>query len=93
MSMRQANVENEELSEALQRYIYHLTMRPSTSDKALMICLSKGLQAYLPLGSKDKLCNPECPIKFSCVYGDNDWMRFCDEDYGQVCVMEQPELK
>ena len=79
--------------EAMADYIYHLCMRKSTSDCALMIMFNQGLQAYLPLGTVDKLCNPDLPIPVSFIMGDNDWVRYLDEDYGQICVDSRHENK
>ena len=67
-------------------YMYHLLMRKSTSDYSLMILFNQGLVAALPLGTPDKLSDPNFPIPVSFVMGDNDWVRFADEDYGQICV-------
>ena len=70
-------------------YMYHLLMRKSTSDYSLMILFNQGLVAMLPLGTTDKLSNPDFPIPVSFVMGENDWVRFADEDYGQQCVDAQ----
>ena len=61
-------------------------MRKSTSDYALMITFNQALVAALPLGTRNKLSNPDFPIPVSFVMGDVDWVRFADEDYGKVCV-------
>ena len=71
---------------AVADYIYHLLMRKSSTESALMVLFTIGLQAKLPLGTKKKLKNPEFPIPVSFIMGDNDWVRFCDEDKGQECV-------
>lgn len=51
-----------------------------------MVIMTQGMQAYLPLGTTEKLGNPECPLTYSIIYGDEDWMRLCDDDYGKICV-------
>lgn len=44
------------------------------------------LEAHLPLGTKEKLANPEFPIPVSFIYGDNDWTRVVDQDFCKVCI-------
>ena len=41
----------------------------------------------------DKLCNPDFPIPVSFIMGDSDWVRYLDEDYGQVCVDSRNDNK
>ena len=78
--------------------MYHLLMRKSTSDYALMITFNQALVAALPLGTPEKLANPDFPIPVSFIMGDVDWVRFADEDYGKVCIEanlinKNPDLK
>ena len=61
-------------------------MKPSTSDFSLMILFNEGMQAQLPLGTEDKLGNKKFPIPVSFIMGQEDWVRYLDEDYGQTCV-------
>jgi len=58
-----------------------------------MVLFSQGLQAHLPLGATDKLASPDLKVPFSCIMGESDWMRQCDEDYGKVCVDAQDAEK
>lgn len=49
------------------------------------------MQAHLPLGSVNKLANPECPIPYSLAFGDKDWMPLCDDNFGKTCIeLTQP---
>ena len=52
----------------------------------LMVLFSRGFQAHLPLGTNEKFTDPNFPIPFSVIMGDNDWVRKCDDDYGRTCV-------
>ena len=64
-------------------YFYQIFTRPGTSEFALMITFNFSLQPYLPLGTPEKLASPEFPIPVSFVYGDNDWTRVVDQDFGR----------
>mgnify|MGYP001037924200 CR=1 FL=1 len=59
-------------------YIYHLFMREGTSEFALLVMFTQGIQAHIPLGTDDKLASPNFPVPISYVLGDVDWVRFCD---------------
>mmetsp|Transcript_24695 Transcript_24695/g.38429 ORF Transcript_24695/g.38429 Transcript_24695/m.38429 type:complete len:139 (+) Transcript_24695:824-1240(+) len=61
-------------------------MRPGTTEYGLMILFDVSLQPKLPLGTDDKLNNPEFPIPISFVYGSNDWTRVVDTDFGKKIV-------
>ena len=61
-------------------------MRKSSTETALIVLFSIGLQANLPLGTAKKLMNPEFSIPVSFIMGENDWVRHCDEDKGKDCV-------
>lgn len=45
-----------------------------------MICLGETILAHVPLGTKEKLLNPDLKFGVSIVYGDSDWIRAIDED-------------
>lgn len=83
---RRQKTDNLDQKTAIADYIYHLFMKKSTSDYSLMILFNQGMQAQLPLGTPDKLANPNFPIPVSFIMGSEDWVRYLDEDYGQVCV-------
>ena len=85
MGRRQAT-SNSEMKEAVCDYIYHLCMKRSSSECSIMVLFSPGLQAYIPLGSPDKLANPDFPIPISFVMGRDDWVRYSDEDFGENVV-------
>ena len=72
--------------EVVADYMYHLLMKRSTSEASLMVMFSQGLQALLPLGTEDKLGDPKLEFPVSFIMGDQDWVRHCDEDFGQLCV-------
>jgi len=38
---------------------------------------------YLPLGTKNGLCNPDFPVPISIIYGENDWMDYYEANYGK----------
>ena len=43
--------------------------------------------SHLPLGTEEKLSNPDFPIPISFIYGDQDWVyNFVDGDYAKNCV-------
>ena len=90
---RRQGIDDELLLGVMSGYIYQLLMSPSTSECSLMVLLSQGLQANLPLGTKDKLANPEFPIGVSFIYGQGDWMRLCDDDFGKICIDAQDPEK
>lgn len=74
MSKRQ-KTGNERLKTEMSDFLYQLLMRPGTSECGFMVIMTQGMQAHLPLGVPEKLGNPECPIPFSMIFGDEDWMR------------------
>jgi pimeloyl-ACP methyl ester carboxylesterase len=86
---------SENYKKVMADFIYHLLMNPSTSECGLMVLFSQDLQAHLPLGATNKLSNPELRVPVSFVFGDNDWMRFTEDDYGKEVVkatqQTQPE--
>ena len=41
---------------------------------------------HVPLGTKDKLCNPDFPVPISLVYGANDWMDFYEAHFGKEVI-------
>ena len=55
-------------------------MRESTTECALMVLFDCALQAKLPLSNKDKLGNPNFPLPFTIIYGENDWVLRIDDD-------------
>ena len=60
--------------------------RPGGSEYAIMVNFNISLQPYLPLGTEEKFCNPDFPIPISFIYGENDWTRITDSDFGKKCV-------
>ena len=83
---------NESEKEICADYIYHLFMREGTSEFALLVMFTQGIQAHIPLGTEDKLASPNFPVPISYVLGDVDWVRFCDHHdtqnthYGKILV-------
>jgi hypothetical protein len=68
-------------------YTYQIFMKENgTSEYALLVNFTKALQCYLPLGTADKLANPEFPIPVSIVLGDDDWMREVDLGASELIV-------
>lgn len=83
---------NETEKEICADYIFHLFMREGTSEFALLVMFTQGIQAHIPLGTTDKLASPDFPIPISYILGDVDWVRFCDQHdtenkhYGQILI-------
>jgi hypothetical protein len=61
-------------------------MRESLSECALMVLFDCALQAKLPLSDKERLGNPNFPIPFSIIYGDNDWVLRIDDNQSQDLI-------
>ena len=49
-------------------------MRKGTTDKGITNLFELPLIAHIPLGADNKLGNPDYPIAFTFIYGDNDWV-------------------
>ena len=83
---------NDSEKEICADYIYHLFMREGTSEFALLVMFTQGLQALLPLGTNDKLASPDFPVPISYILGDVDWVRYCDHHdtdnihYGKILI-------
>mmetsp|Transcript_4880 Transcript_4880/g.7325 ORF Transcript_4880/g.7325 Transcript_4880/m.7325 type:complete len:149 (-) Transcript_4880:37-483(-) len=87
---RRQATKDSQMKEAVCDYVYHLLMRKSSSECSIMVLFSNGLQAHLPLGTPEKLANPDFSLPVSFVMGSEDWVRFCDEDYGEVVIGSRP---
>ena len=67
-------------------------MRDGTSEYALLVCFTNGIQAHLPLGTEEKLASPDFPVPLSVIIGENDWVKLCDMNdqtgrhFGEICV-------
>lgn len=61
-------------------FIFHLTMRKATSEHALFILFNTCIMAKLPLGSVDRLGNPDFEVPIVFVMGEKDWVKFLDLD-------------
>ena len=83
---RRQNTVNCAQTIALRDYLFHIIARKGTSEYALIICFKQGLKPDYPLGTEEKLFNPDFPCPFSFVYGDNDWTRRVDKYYGKECI-------
>ena len=70
----------------MTNYLYQIFMRNGTTEYGILLNFDFSLMAYLPLGTVEKLSNSEYQIPFSFIYGENDWTRVVDEDYGKNCV-------
>ena len=80
LERRQSDIKMDETEkEICADYIFHLFMREGTSEYALLVMFTQGIQAHEPLGTPDKLASPEFPIPISYILGDVDWVRFCDQ--------------
>jgi len=71
--------------------MFHIYQRSGTTEAALMVNFDLTLHAYLPLGTEDKLANPNFPIPVSFFYGSRDWVRNIDQDFAQNCVAANQE--
>lgn len=78
-------VDNNEQAIAVRDYMYHIFMRPGTTEYALMICFELGFYSRIqPLGHPDKLSAANFPVSF--FYGDSDWVRRVDMDAGRKVI-------
>jgi len=67
--------------------MFHILYRDGTTEVAIMVNFGINLKSHLPLGTEEKLANPDFPIPISFIYGDNDWVyHFVDQDYAKTCV-------
>lgn len=55
-------------------------MREGTTEYAPMINFTVTLQAYLPLGTPNKVGSPDFPLPLSFIYGEDDWVHHLEED-------------
>ena len=52
-----------------------------------MVNWDSNILAHIPLGTEDKLCNPEFPIPICNIYGDKDHVGLLYEDeYGKKVI-------
>lgn len=63
-------------------YLYHITMRKGTTEKALMVNFQLGLKCVTPLGDVLK----DVPFDFSFIYGESDWVRNMEKEYAQISI-------
>lgn len=68
--------------------MYHIVMRSGTTEYAIHVMFSPGMQAYVPLGTKEKLASPTFPVSISFIYGDEDWVVHVDDDAAQKCIIQ-----
>ena len=66
-------------------------MRPGTTEYALMVMFEAALVCPIPLGAKDRLGSPTCPIPVSFIYGDADWVLMVEEDGPKNLVDNHPD--
>lgn len=92
MCNRQSNCD-QCLTESVQEFMYQMVMRPSSQECAIMVLFTQGLQALMPLGTDEKLGSPNLPFSVSFVYGTDDWMRYCDDDFGKECIKKTQTSK
>ena len=59
-------------------------MRPGTTEYAIMVNFNYSLYPHFPLGTEDKLSNPDLPFGISFIYGQNDWTRVVDDDFAKI---------
>lgn len=77
---RVTGLESEEEKQAIADFFYQIIMRRGTTEYAILIMFNPTLTAHLPLGTPDKLGNPDFPVPISFFYGDEDWVANVDED-------------
>ena len=58
----------------------------ATSEYALLINFDSDMNAYLPLGSPNKMGNADYPVPFSIVHGDTDWVKDIDSGASEKIV-------
>ena len=80
-------VDNTDQASDVRDYMYQIFMRQGTTEFGIMLCFSLGLYSKVtPLGHETMLCNKDFPIPVSFMYGDDDWVRAVDENFGQKVV-------
>lgn len=84
--IKRQKCEADHMKEIVSRYLYQIFSRPGTTEFGLMICFNFSLQAHLPLGTPEKLLREDFPIPVSFIYGENDWTRVVDQDFGKQIV-------
>ena len=88
---RRQNVDKDEQIAVIRDYMFHIYQRSGTTEAALMVNFDLTLHAHLPLGTEDKLADPNFPIPVSFFYGSRDWVRMIDKDFAQNCVAANQE--
>ena len=74
------------MGNALRDYLFQIIMRPGSNDAAMMICFELGLYSKLSLGTPERFCSKDFPIPISFIYGDRDWTRGVDLDFGKTVI-------
>ena len=80
MKGRNTGVTDIDEQRAISDYMYHILMRPGTTEYGIHTMFQPTLQSHLPLGAHDKLGSKAFPIPVSFFYGDEDWVKNVDED-------------
>lgn len=70
----------------MTEYLYQIYFRKGTTENALPVNFDIVLDCYTPLGTPDLMCSPELPINVSFIYGDHDWVRDSEQDFGKKVV-------
>ena len=73
--------------------MYQIYARPCKSERAIMIMFSQSILAHVPLGTAERLLNPNFKFGVSFIYGDSDWIRKIDEDAPDLIVSRKKHLK
>lgn len=73
--------------------MYQIYARPGKTEHALMILFSQSILAHIPLGTAEKLLNPNFRFGVSFVYGDSDWIRKIDEDAPELIASRRKQFK
>jgi len=50
-------------------FAYQILLKDSYSEMALFLCFDSELKSYLPVGTFNKLANPDFPVPISIALG------------------------
>lgn len=71
----------------VKAYTYQIFMKDgATTEYALLINFDSDMNAYLPLGSPNKMGGVDFPVPVSIVYGDEDWVGTIDDGASREIV-------
>ena len=80
-------IKDEDDRRIVHAYTYQMLMKKeATTEYALLVNFDPSFQAFLPLGTSEKLASTDFPIPLVFIYGENDWVKTMDDGAGLSCV-------